>query len=63
MGGGYFASVGAIASNDGRYILAVSSAAVKIFSSTTAEQVGHLSGHTADITAIVLDPHSSKKVS
>lgn len=62
MGGGYIASIGAIASKDGKYILTASAAAVRIYSTATAELIGDLRGHTADVTAVTLDPHSSKKV-
>lgn len=62
MGGGYISSIGAIASRDGQYILTASAAAVRIYSSSTAALIFELKGHTADVTALALSPHGSRKV-
>lgn len=62
MGGGYISSIGAIASRDGQFILTASAAAVRIYSSSTAALIFELKGHRADVTALALSPHGSRKV-
>lgn len=62
MGGGYISSIGAIASQDGQHILAGAATSIRIYSTTTSALVSELRGHTGDVTALVLDPHSSRKV-
>ncbi len=62
MGGGYISSISAIASRDGQSILTASAAAVRVYSSATAALIFELKGHTADVTALALSPHGSRKV-
>ncbi len=61
MGGGYISSVGAIASRDGQHILTAAACSIRIYSTATAALVAELTGHTGDVTALVLHPHSSNK--
>ena len=63
MGGGFISSIGAIATSDGQHILTGAATSIRIYSTTTSALVAELRGHTGDVTALVLDPHSTKKVS
>ena len=61
-GGGTITSVGAVASRDGQHILAACASAVRIYSAVTSAVLVELKGHTDDVTALVLEPHSQTKV-
>ena len=62
MGGGYISSIQAIASKDGQHILTAAGCSIRLYSTATAALVAELRGHSGDITALILDPHSSRKV-
>ena len=61
-GGGTITSIGAVASRDGQHILAACASAVRIYSAVTSTVLVELKGHTDDVTAIILEPHSQTKV-
>ena len=61
-GGGTITSIGAVASRDGQHILAACASTVRIYSAVTSAVIVELKGHTDDVTAVVLEPHSETKV-
>ena len=61
-GGGTITLIGAVANRDGQHILAACASAVRIYSAVTSAVLVELKGHTDDVTAIVLEPHSQTKV-
>ena len=61
-GGGTITSIGAVASRDGQHILAACATTVRIYSAVTSAVLVELKGHTDDVTAVVLEPHSQTRV-
>ena len=62
VGGGMLSRRPSAFSGDGRLVLCCSGRLVLIFSAVTGERVGALSGHTEEVTAVVLDPENGEQV-
>lgn len=61
-GGGLLNQSTAVLTPDGKFILVAAAASVRLCSSVTGETVHTLTGHTKDVTALVLDPADETKV-
>ena len=61
-GGGLLNQSTAVATPDGKFIVVAAAASVQLRSSVTGETVHTMTGHTQDVTALVLDPSDETKV-
>ena len=61
-GGGAFGHGIVLLSADGKYVLVAAASSVRLYSSFTGEFVSSLSGHTRDVTAVVLVHESVNQV-
>lgn len=61
-GGGPISRWPAIASANGRFILTPAATTVKVFSAVSSALTAVLTGHVADVTAVVLAPNTESHV-
>lgn len=62
-GGGLISQKPAAYSGDGKFVICPCGRKLNVYSAVTGELVGHLRGHTAEVTAVVLNPHDKSQVS
>lgn len=61
-GGGLISQQPAAYSGDGKFVICPCGHNLNVYSAVTSDKVGHLRGHTADVTAVVLNPHDKSQV-
>ncbi|MEW5307752.1 MAG: hypothetical protein WDW36_010128 [Sanguina aurantia] len=61
-GGGLISQKPAAYSGDGKFVICPCGRKLNVYSAVTGELVGHLRGHTAEVTAVVLNPHDKSQV-